>query len=377
MIRTILGFATLALLSSSVDGQSSNPFKSYKTQEEYCSDNPQMPTCIGGKPIDLSKGLSGTLYKPPTTKPAPSAKAEPGPVAKVALEDWRFSHPAPAMLISINIGSLLRSPLLTNLFAASGAAVADIEKARAALSDVGQVLISVTANGTATPSVVMLAKGNIDGALGSLLRSESGMQAKRLDAITVLIGDSSSLAMASLRMRSPYARTTGNSLQQVATREALKYDAWIGFDPARLTSVASALGAAATPGMRSLGNLRGLSAGLYLRDQIRIEASLDAPSPDLAERMLAVYEKAGANRQGEQVWVTAEGAKLRYIEIMEANHLKSMHGLDMIAPQIGPLIRALATSGSAQQSATAAASKPAVPIVIQGLAGGPKELPAK
>jgi len=212
----------------------------------------------------------------------------------------------------------------------------------------------------------MMAKGNIDGVFGALFRSGTEMQAKRLDAITLLIGDPVSMRMADLRMRSPFTRSTTNSLQQTATREALKYDAWIGIDPRHLASVASVFGAASTPGLSGLGNLLGLSAGLYLRDQIRLEASLDTPSAELAERMLAAFEKS---RQPDQVWVSTEGAKVRFIQIVEAKSLKSLPGFDpqLMGSKIAPLIQSLAASNVGAQSANAGPSKPTGAIVIQGL----------
>jgi hypothetical protein len=180
-------------------------------------------------------------------------------------------------------------------------------------------------------------------------------------------------------MRSSGARTTWNALQKTATREALKYDAWIGFDPSHLASMASAVGGGSRPELAMLANLRGLSVGLYLRDQIRLEAALEAPSPETADRMLAAYQQMEAKRQGArdpmggQVWATVDGAKLRFILIVEPSRLKDLPILDpataqMIGPQITPLIQALAGLGSAPRSASATSPKPAQgAIVIQGL----------
>jgi hypothetical protein len=376
------------LLSSSGYAQPVNPFHSYNSQEDYCRDNPKMPTCIDGRPM-VFKPLTGmSVPAPPPSRGARRTVRSPaqpeGSVSGVAIHDWRFSHPAPAMLVSVNIGSLLQSPLWTALFPAASVDAADIEKARSALSDIGQVLISVTQNDTAKPSVVMLVRGNIDGALGSLMRSGSGMQAKRLDAITMLIGDANSLEMASHRMRSPTVRATYNSLQQAATLEAMKYDAWIGLDPRRLASMASAFGGGSNPALTMAANLRGISVGLYLRDQIRMEAAVDAPSPDAAERMLAAYQarQQSVNAPLGQEWVTTEGSQLRFIEIVVARRLKSLPGFDaataQMAPQIAPLIRTLAGMSSAPQSESVAAPQPAQGVImIQGLDGGPKEIPAK
>ena len=362
IIRSLFGLVALVSLSWNASAQSSKPL-SYKTQEDYCRDNPKMPTCIDGKPfkmLELSKPPMVNPLPAPNRAPAASARAtvRSQPAAPVALADWRFSHPSPALLINVNIGSLLQSPVWTALASAWGAGKAtEIEKVRAALSDIGQLLISVSPNGTANPSVLMLARGNVDGALGSMLRSGAGMQSKRLDAATMLIGDASSLQFANLRMRGPVGRTSWNSLQQAATREALKYDVWIGVDPRHLASMASSFGGSPVPAP-VLAAIRGISLGVYLRDQLRMEASLDAPSPDVAERMLAAYQQAEAKRpapKGRQVWVTVEGAKLRYVEIVELSRLKDLTVLDASTAQmLGPM---MATHGL---ESTALPDRPAV-----------------
>jgi hypothetical protein len=403
MTRNLLAFVAVALLSASGFAQPSNR-TGFPTPEEFCRDNPKTAMCVDGHPLklDFSK-MQEMVSQQPNLAPAPSAGArrtvrskppahpETRSPGEVALQDWRFSHPSPAILVNINVGSLLQSPLWKTLFSAWGAGslkTADFEKARSALSEIGQVLISVTANGTRNPSVLILARGDVDGALGGLLRSGGGMQAKRLDAATMLIGDANALAFASLRMRSPVLRSTHNSLQQAATLEALKYDLWVGVDPRQLASLAASFGGASNPGLNMLASLRSISVGLYLSDQIRMEAALEAQSPEMAGRMLAAYQEKEAKQQSGkepmgQEWITAEGATVRFIEIVEASRLKGLPGFDAataqkMTTQIAPLIQALAGIGSARQSDSAAAPTPAAQgaIVIQGLDGGPKQFPA-
>jgi len=382
-IRSLLGFAALGLVSGTAQVKSDSPFKFYKTQEEYCRAQPQMPTCLKTGPLNLDN-VHG-LYKPPTTVPLPASRprVQPAPrsitpvthTTEVMLQDWRFSHLSPAILISINLGSLLKSPIWIPLLSAWGVNVkpADMERIRGALSDVGQMLISVSPNGTATPSVLMLAKGNIDGAFGSWLRTGDGIQYKRLDAITTLIGDARSMEMAGHRMRSTVTRSTSNALQAAATREALKYDAWFGVDPRLLASLARGRGAGANELLSSVANLRGLSFGLYLRDQIRLEVAMETPSPDIADRMVTAYQqkRLGSNNiLGGQTWLAAEGAQLRFVEIVEVRGLKDIPGLDadlaqMIGPQMGPLIQSLANMNSVSAAQTTKPSQGA--IVINGL----------
>ena len=361
MIRIVTGIALLSLLPSTgfcqpyPDGA---PFPngrySYNSAEEYCRDNPKMPTCFNGKPLAIGNGMiapdPNLNLKPitpggATTVPLNrSAQAGRTPVAAMALQDWRFSHPAPAMLVSINIGSLLQSPMWASLFSSLGGGdalkIAAIEKARASLSDIGQLLVSISANGTKNPSALVLARGNIDSAVGTWLRSSPGTQIKRIDAITTLVGEGSSLEFANMRMQGKSPRTTLNPLQQTATREALKYDAWIGLDPRQLGAMASGLGGS-NPALAMLANLRGLSVGLYLRDELRLEAVLETPSPDMAARMLASYREMEAKRKVKdpmegQIWAVAEGANLRFTEIVDASHLKSATAMD---PAVTQMIR--------------------------------------
>jgi hypothetical protein len=292
---------------------------------------------------------------------------------EVPLHDWRFSHLSPAMLINVNIKSLLQSPVWTTLFSTwTAGGVADLEKARAALSDIGQVLISIGPRRSKGPSVLILAMGNVDSPLGALLRSSEGMQSKRLNAFSMLVGDPDSLQIASMQMQSPMRRTTWNTLQQTATLESMKYDVWVGIDPRHLPEIGSMMGVALTPGVSALANLRGLSLGIYLRDQIRVEVELEAPSPEMAQRMLAAYQQQQKDAK-DQVWVSAEGAKVRYIAIGDAKELTTGGDLDAatmkaIAPQIGSAIQALAKLGGAPRAdAPTPRKQPLGAIVIQGL----------
>ena len=380
----------LTLVAGAARAQKSNPyqpFKAYKNHEEYCRDQPKMPTCIKTGPLNL-EAINGGLYKGPKSGPAtaprprvqPATRANPTirSIERVTLHDWRFSHPSPAMLISINLGSLLKSPLWTGLLSAWGVDVkpAEMENIRAALSDVGQMLISVSPNGTASPSVLILAKGNLDGAFGSWLRSGGGMQSKRLDAITALIGDARSIEMAGHRMRSTLTSSTSNVLQRTATREALKYDAWSGVEPRYIAALASAHGGGTNQLSGLVANIRGASFGLYLRDQLRLEIALETPSPDIADRMLTAYQQkqqASNKALGGQTWVTAEGAQLRFIAIVEGREIKEIPGFDaslaqMIGPQVASLVQSLANRNSVPGTAAAEPPKPTQgAIVIQGL----------
>ncbi len=305
MIRPIGAFAGLVLLSSmglaqpgsgvfelpltctytDKNGRTSTaPCKTLirEQQDKYCRDNPKDSSCgETKKPIDI-EALTGPKYRPPggvpSTGAAPRRTARPNtapePMMPVALHDWRFAHPSPALLLSVNIRSLLKSPIWGTLLPVP---VADLEKARPSLSAIGQILLSLNPGGTAAPSLLILAKGEVDGLAGAWLRSGEGLQAKRLDAVTMLVGDPQSLKFADLRMRGPATWSSSDRLLKSAT-DSMKYDAWIGVEPRYLSSLASAFGQQLSPAMAGLASLRSLSLGLYLRDHIRLEASFDTAS---------------------------------------------------------------------------------------------------
>src|SRR6266851_1054638 len=161
MVRTIAEYAVLPLLAASCLAQNSSgvyelpmtctktdqngrtitgPCKEFmrETQEKYCRENPKDARC-SGKPIDFKP------YHLPPSGSAPRRTSRPSaspmsavPIGQVALHDWRFAHSSPALLLSVNIGSLLKSPLWGTLLPVSAP---DLERARAALSGIGQILL--------------------------------------------------------------------------------------------------------------------------------------------------------------------------------------------------------------------------------------------
>jgi hypothetical protein len=400
MLRSFCGLAALFLVTGATVAQSPGGFKFPKNPDDYCRDNPKMPTCIKMAPIPpgVLTGVpvgtpsprvgGGAPPQPRQSRPVSSAPAYSGPVSAVALHDWRFSHSSPGMLININIKSLLQSPIWKILFG-SVLPDADLDKARAALGDIGQILVSMSPNHTSSPSVLMLAKGNVDSALGAMLRSGAGMQAKRLDEYTLLVGDPSSMEMVDLRVNNRFPRPTYNALQQTATVESQKYDIWIGADPRNLGSMTSMFGGSSQMA-QAMSILRGISLGIYLRDQMRVEIGIEAPSPDAAQKMLAAYQQEEAKKKkgekdafGGQTWVSAQGSKLQFIGIADLTELKTDPEFQavmakLIGPQVGPALQALAARGASQRPAAEGPKTQPGVIMIQGLDGsGPKQLPAK
>jgi hypothetical protein len=154
-------------------------------------------------------------------------------------------------------------------------------------------------------------------------------------------------------MRGPDTWSSSDRLLKSA-KDSFKYDAWIGVDPRYLSSVASAFGEQLSPAMAGLANLRALSLGLYLRDNLRLEASFDMTSADLAECLAAALQQANARQKKPgQRWVTAEGAKVSYVEIVEPGELKDFPRFEVtgaIGRQVTGLLGSLANPGASVRS---------------------------
>jgi hypothetical protein len=395
VLRIALAWMTLA---STCLAQNAGGFKSYKNHEDYCFDNPKAPTCIKMvplKPGDLTVVSPGVVRLPaartPTSRTTSSYAGAPSPHPAVALQDWKFAHASPALLLNINVRALLQSPMWKALTASLPGA----ENVRTALGDVGQILISASASG-GKPSTLMLVRGNVDSPLIAAMRSSGGMQSQRLDAFTVLVGEANSLPHAGLRMNAKYSPTS-TGLLGTATEESMKYDFWIALDPRFLGAMAanSGAGGAKAEMQAALAVMRGLTLGIYLRDQIRFEASIEAPSAEIANRMLGAYREMEAQQKeskdnpfGNQIWASTDGAKLRFIAIADPAKFNGSSemgsdGAKLLGPQLGPLLQALSALSSQPAAAAPVAASTEPPkqqrgtIVIQGLEGGTKEIPVK
>ncbi len=137
----------------------------YSSQEEYCRENPKMPTCIDGSKLNL-KGL---------TQSAPGIKVKPqaAPAARPRHEvrDWRipmsaqplpagqaqahFPPPSAGILISVRPKALLGSKLLGNLAASSEPA--ESSQALEAAVDLDEVRVAVGSTAKGQNSMLMMA----------------------------------------------------------------------------------------------------------------------------------------------------------------------------------------------------------------------------
>jgi hypothetical protein len=139
------------------------PFKSYKTHEDYCQDNPKASTCIKMKPLNLD--ALGTAAKRPAAgrvvTPAAPKSANPTMIL-LGEADWRFAHTRPDMLAGLNISGLVKSPfvqtLLKEIATGGGIGVSDLTSALASAGDLEKVCVSLQGK-----DILMLLTGRPEG----------------------------------------------------------------------------------------------------------------------------------------------------------------------------------------------------------------------
>src|SRR2546427_2028781 len=91
MARTL--FAALAFAAI----VSAQPIPSYKSQEDYCYHNPDMPTCIKGKPFEMQDLQKGMIYQPKA--PATKAPVRTAPAAAPVRPSRSEMAPPPQLTI--------------------------------------------------------------------------------------------------------------------------------------------------------------------------------------------------------------------------------------------------------------------------------------
>ncbi len=219
MMRTVTGIMLLS--DPRFRWRASTQFgkTGFPTQEDYCRDNPKAAMCPNGRPISADNPLVFYTLQPDAIHPVnmKAARERPTvrynirsrtapqrpvrtPVTEMALQDWRFSHQSPAMLMSINIGSLLQSPMWAQLFSAFGAEgsslqTAAIDKIRCGI----ERRRSDTGFDQRERREEFVGAGIGQGQYGQRERRvaavEPRTQVKRIDAITTLIGEGGSLGV--------------------------------------------------------------------------------------------------------------------------------------------------------------------------------------
>lgn len=371
---------------------SAQPIPSYKSQEDYCYHNPDMPTCIKGKPFDIKdlqplkdpndpvitgravptapapakphrRQAAEPQLTPPMTQPltVPQARRTRGAPADIRLGeiDWRLVHPQSDMLIGLNMAGLAESDLARTLIGQwagkLGATGAEQQKLIAALSDIPQAVISIRHK-----EVLAVLTGPVDNFPEQ--STVGGLQSMKVSADTVVLGSPSALAWVPHRLKLPLILSASiTEARQLARTNHF----WVLGKPEAFAAFGQGIGPN-TPVTR-------FKLGVSFQDQFRMDMFLETADPAAAAKILEAAQK-GAPRGMK---AAIEGNAVHYALVIDRDTaLQRFAGFmtDPIGKQFAPLLSA-ARQMAARQPATPARSAPGK-IVIDGLDDGPREIPA-
>jgi hypothetical protein len=241
---------------------------------------PQAPNFMGSGSATSSKASPQGQRRAAAARPLIQA-------ARVALgePDWTFAHPNPDLVLSIRVGSLLRSSLVHSLvqdFAKSLGASASLAKWKQMESSAGemeQVCLSMKGG-----DVLVLLSGKIPTELSRAQPAGNGMFVQPLSTDQVLLGSSESIVAAARRIA---AKPSAESKQlHLAARQ---YQFWIS------ATEGLAKSKMATPlpaGLSTANYLESMELSLNATDQLKFSVTMTGKTPEAAARMKADFEKA-------------------------------------------------------------------------------------
>lgn len=424
----ILGCVLLACLS--LAAQQSNP-KPY-TYEDYCTDNPQAPTCVNGKPPtaqsmtpQLSQSTQAAGYcrtnatvagcaqyckqnpkafvcidtKPETTpappkvtqKPTAPAEEPPDPNAPkfVIIPDpplehlpgsknlsiaanWRFAQPHPDMMMAVNLTAMRKSPsaqlLIRQLTARLNMTPGELEAAIGKIKGVDHYWVSFHGDDTLT---LLQGKMNFPAGFVSL---GDGMTCYRISRTAVVLGHEASVAAAVQRLQQKGGDEPAGPRQ--VKQLGGEVDLWIQGTRTNLTRLKVATANAPSSYLLAASFHDGLKIDLHLNyaalDETRsaLEALRSSPvstlhmSSEIESTSLHVslaVDQAGLSSAVGKVMATSQGKQL--LSTVD----ESIHNPD-------PMVVYGLAGGPKSLPPSATPPPPPDKMVIYGLPGGPKVL---
>ncbi len=343
-----------------------------------------------------------------TARPAARAVAKPLDLSKV---DWRFAHPKPDVLLSFNLGNIVRSPFLRESVEQSFNMTSDADRAKldAILKMVGsvdrvQISLAAAPPKADGPDFLILITGNLDPFVRLMLTQQSKdttVVSREIAANAILFGKAAAIDLAAQRMSGATAPFIADELSSS--------DLWIAGDTRLLKS---ASGMSTSPLPPGLNTIKRFALGLNFRDPVQLNANLSMLNEDEAKKMLAMYQLLAAQAadtpdsaelvKAAKVYVQGAEVHFRFsasLSMLQGQMKKS--GVGAAAASADVRAGALATlmsrfgmgpasgSSSAPQAASSiapsiappavqqAAPPPSGKIMIYGLDDGPREVGAK
>ncbi len=290
--------------------------------------------------------------------------------------DWRFAHPNPTFLASINIGTLMRSALMDAIWkrgaeqAGSAVSAADIEKARAFFADVDRICISIRPGAKGQADGLILFTGRFENdPLTALLQSAKGVTWRRIDASSILLGQEASLASALRRLAAPPSGLPANGLFQKA-KDLMDNDIWITGAPGLQAGASDAM-----------GGIRNFSLGVSYQRDFRMDLAMESATAQGVEQILAAYGQAQVEMTKSPEKRTLWEQVSRYVHVERPSATGVRFTVYVAESEMNPKftqgIAALIGSGSG--AGEAPANSPAAPerksVVIYGLDDEPRDVP--
>ena len=312
--------------------------------------------------------------------------------------DWRFAHPDADMKISLNLQAILNSPAVMKAIDQGKSQAKDnaaqIQLVLAMLKTVDRISVSGRQRGPSDMDVLAQVTGSFDPQLiAGFFPSTGKSKVKVVGPHTILIGEGDSFARASERMASG-APMPGDEME--------KSDIWLTASSSFLAKqAASQAGNAAvqqTPPV--FQSLHDVSLGLNLGEAPEINMLLTTTDAAAAGEMLKTFQDgigqlaqatpmAGVAAKALSMKQDGSRVRLHFVVPPELLALGQQLAQQQAASgglpaQLTPLLGMLGLGGPASAVTPPARAITPVPppqnggkIVIYGLDGGPKEIPAK
>lgn len=306
-------------------------------------------------------------------------------VAQPAPSDWRFAHPNADLKVAINVHALLMADPVAKAIeqykAQPNANPAQVDFVMAVLRTIDRVAMSARQQGPNDTDALVLMTGSFDPALITAFFPKTGKsQAKAVGPHALLIGEGDSFSAAVTRMSGPVDPANADADPDPS-------DIWV---EAKAAFIAKQSNQDLPPMFQGL---KTVAVGLKVADSPELNVVLGAADNDGASGLLGMVKlltsqlavaTPAATSAMKALTFQQDGSKvkLHYVIPPEALAALQQQAASAQLPaqlptQLAPFLTALGV-GAAAQPKVGAAAQPQNDgkIVIHGLDGGPKEVPA-
>ena len=301
-----------------------------------------------------------------TTVKSNLSHEERGPLA-----DWRFAHPHPDLLLSIDAAAVRQSPtlraILVQLAPSLHMASDELANELTQTNNIDQCWISVRGG-----DPLLLIQGRLNAHVG-VFNLRDGRTVYALSPSTVVLGRRASMTSAIQRLHSAAAPSA-----RPMKIGGVESDVWVMGSSANLKEAQLPLGSLAE-------NLSSYMLGVSLRDGVKAELRLDYSSLAAARRAVATVRSSPPPADWP-VHISSEmmGTQVRVRVLVQQAELSAALGKALAGPSAKPFVDLLSRYVRNSQMVvygagtpkvvdpTPAAPPPPGKMVIYGLPGGPK-----